>query len=86
MTSYAIKIDNRYFKDYIYATKKTADRYGGNTQLGSVITEGDIIGIITTGKPERTEVRRSVANTIAVLYDIENLENKIIEIIPIGRF
>jgi len=85
MITYAIMIENRYFKDYIYATKKTVDRYAGNTQLGSVITEGDIIGIITTDKPERTEVRRSVANTIAVLYDIENLKNKIIEIIPTGR-
>lgn len=77
---YAIKIDGEYFKDYIYADKNTKGRFG---KVQYYI--GDVINITTTKEIERTEVRRSIGNTISMLYGIEKMKNKKIEIIPIER-
>jgi hypothetical protein len=84
MIEYAVKIDSKYFKEYVYAGKTTKGRHSGHTQFGSFIQEGDIIDIITTIEPERTETKRSIGNTIALLYEIENIKNKVIQIIPIN--
>lgn len=81
---FAIKIDDKYFKEYVYATKYMSDRYTGPTSRnGTRIQEGDIIDIITTEAPERFEVSRSIGNTISTLVSIEKLKNKIIKIIPL---
>lgn len=82
---YAIKIDGKYFKEYIYAEKNIGGRFGGITEGGSVIREGDIIDIVTTEEVERTEVRRSIGNTISTLYGIDMMRDKKIEIVPIRR-
>ena len=82
MICYAIKIDNKYFKNYIYATKDDVRRYCGNATVMGLLREGDIVDIILTDKPVRTETRRSVGNTICSLYTIEKLRNKRIEIEP----
>lgn len=83
MIYYAIKIKGKYFKEYDYQEKTIKDRYAGNATLGGILKEGDIKGIICTDKPERTETRKSIGNTIAVIYDIEALKNEIIEIVPV---
>ena len=80
---YNIKINGEYFKEYIYADKTNINRYNGNTALGMCIQEGDIVDIITTPTPEREETKRSVGNTIFVLYGIDKYKNTKIEIIPI---
>lgn len=41
MTGYAIKIENRYFKEYVYAKKNTKGRQGAHSQSGTLIQEGD---------------------------------------------
>ena len=80
---YAIRIDGRYFKDYVHFDKKTIGRYSGHTALAGTLSEGDIIDVNLTNNIQRTEVARSIGNTISVLYGIEKLKNKMIEIIPI---
>ena len=82
MIVYAIKLGNLYFKDYEYATKQDVYRYSGNTALGSIVQEGDIVDIILSEKPERKETKRSLGSTIATLYQIEKIKRIIIEIIP----
>lgn len=81
--NYAIRINNRYFKEFVYA-KEISDRYAGNTAIGYRVDGDDIVDIITTDLPERTEVINSVAGTIRMLLSIEKLEGKIIEVIPLG--
>lgn len=83
MIYYAIKINNKYFKEYEYQGKIIKDRYCGNATLGGVLKEGDIKDIICTDTPQRTETRKSIGNTIAVIYDIEAFRNTTIEIVPI---
>lgn len=83
MVVYAIRIDNKYFKEYVYADKNTIGRYTGHSQLGNVIQEGDIIDLVLTDTPERTETKRSIAGSISTIYQVESMQNKIIEIIPI---
>lgn len=83
MTGYAIRIGSKYFKDYIYADKDYIGRHGGNTGLGTVVAEGDIVDVKLTNAIERTEVARSIGNTISTLYQIEKMKGKTIEIIPI---
>lgn len=83
MILYAIRIDGKYFKDYIYLDNKKSDRYAGHTALGATLQEGDIIGVKLTSCIQRTEVSRSIGNTIATLYGIESLKDKVITIIPV---
>lgn len=76
---YAIEIDGEYFKEYVYYHKDN-DR----GQFGKIrLQEGDIVDIITTKEVKRTEVKRSIGNTIEILYGIESLRDKEIKIIPI---
>lgn len=75
---YAIKIDGKYFKEYIYYDKDNNKGQFGKTRL----QDGDIVGIITTDEVERTEVRRSLGNTIATLVGIESVKERIIMIVP----
>ena len=86
MICYSIKIDNEYFKEYVYATKEDVRRYCGNATLMGRLQEGDIIDIISTKEPVREDTRRSVGNTVTTLYTIEKLRDKVIEIIPIKRW
>ena len=74
---YAIVVDGKYFKEYIYADKNIEGRFG----KGRII-EGDIIDIILTDKVERTEVGRSLGNTITTLYTIDKMRGKGIEVVP----
>lgn len=83
MITYAIKINDRYFKDYVYLDKNNKGRYAGNTGLGNNFQEGDIVDIITTELPERKEIGRSVGNTVSLLVSIDKLRGKVIEIIPL---
>lgn len=83
MPKYGIRINDRWFKEYVYHQIQIKDRYTGHTLFGTNLQEGDIVDIITTDLPERIEVPRSLGNTIALLVSIEKLEGKIIEIIPL---
>lgn len=78
---YAIKIGDKYFKDYVYASKGDVEHRYGRARVG----EGDIIDIVLTDKPERTEVRSSLGNTIGILYRQDFMRDKKAEIIPILR-
>lgn len=76
---YAIKIDGKYFKDYVYADENIAGRFGKGRILA-----GDIIDIVLTDQIERTEVGRSLGNTITTLYTIEAMRGKGMEVVAIG--
>lgn len=75
---YAIKIDEKYFKEYVYATENVSKRFGRGR-----ILEGDIVDIVLTDKVERTEVGRSLGNTITTLYTIPKMKGKGIGIVPL---
>ena len=75
---FAIKIDGKYFKEYVYYQAKVTDRYTGHTLFGNRYQEGDITDIITTDEPERLEVPRSIGNTISTLVNIEKVKNKLV--------
>lgn len=83
MILYSIKIDNKYFKEYVYADKNLLGRYAGHGKLGNLIQEGDIVDIKLTDSPERTETKRSISGTIGTIYQIEKFKDKKIEIIPV---
>lgn len=78
---YAIKVGNQYFKEYIYHDINTNGRFAGIGH-NSTLRDGDIIGIVTTDKPERTWSRRGLGGTIGTLYTIDKVRDKKIEIIP----
>lgn len=80
---YAIKIEGRYFKEYVYFEENRYGRFGGITDLGIIIKDGDIIDVITTKEPERLETPRGIGDTISILLRIETVKGKKIEIIPI---
>jgi hypothetical protein len=83
MTLYAIKINGGYFKEYVYADRNKKGRHGGHTSFGALIRDGDIIDIVTTKEPERTETRRSVGNTLATILQIDKYRGTKIEIVPV---
>jgi hypothetical protein len=83
MTLYAIKINGGYFKEYVYADRNKKGRHGGHTSFGTVIKAGDIIDIVTTKEPERTETKRSVGNTLATILQIDKYRGTKIEIVPV---
>lgn len=85
MIRYGIKIDGKYFKEYVYYQARIVDRYTGHTLFGNRYQEGDITDIITTDEPERLEVSRSIGNTISTLVSIGTLKGKVIEIVPIAE-
>lgn len=80
---YAIRIDGKYFKEYVYYQKNMKDRHTGHTTLGNRIQDGDIVDIITTDKPERIEAPMSIGGTISILTRVDKLKGKVIEIVPI---
>lgn len=80
---YAIKIDNKYFKEYMYYDKDKESRYAGHGTLDSKLKDGDIIDIVLTDNAERTETKRSIGNTIGTIYTIEKFKNKELTIIPV---
>lgn len=84
MIAYGIRINNRWFKDYVYLNESNKDRYSGNTALGNRIQDGDIVDVILTDLPERMEVTRSIGNAISILLGLEKLKYIIIEIVPLG--
>lgn len=80
---YAIKIGNKYFKSFVYSDKNTYGRFtGGATRTGNYET-GDIIDIELTKEIELTETRRSLADKIQLIYDIDKFKNKKVSIIPV---
>ncbi len=82
MYKYAIKINGEYFKEYIYLDEDNKGRYAGNTQLGNILREGDIVDIKTTIVPERFEYPRSIGNTISTILRIEKMKGSKIIIEP----
>ena len=83
MYEYALKINGEYFKEYVYLTQENKGRYAGNTQLGSLLQDGDIVDIITTKEPERFEFPRSIGEVIATILRIDKWKGSKIEIIPV---
>ena len=84
MVVYAIEIDGKYFKDYVYAKDlKTKGRWTGHTQLGSRMDPDDIVDIITTDKPERQDVKYSIGEVVKTLCSIEKVRRKKMTIVPI---
>lgn len=80
---YAIKIDGKYFKDYVYSDKNTYGRFsGGATNIGNYQTD-DIIDLILTDNIEYTTSRRNISEKIKIIYDIEKFKNKKVSIIPV---
>lgn len=51
--------------------------------LGSVLKDRDIVDIIVTENIERTEIKRSIGNTIKTILEIEKFRNEKIIIIPV---
>ena len=82
---YAIKINGMYFKEYIYLDENNKGRYTGHSAMGVLLYGGDVVDIDTTPLIDRTFSRRSVGNTINLLYQIPKLRNSTIKIIPIVR-
>ena len=81
LMEYAILINGEYFKEYIYF-----DKDNDRGQFGKVrLQDGDIIDIVTTKEIERTEVGRSLGNTITTLYGIESMKHNEVRIVPIRR-
>lgn len=83
LVRYGIRVDGKYFKEYVYYQARVVDRYTGHTLFGNRLQDGDIVDIITTDEPERLEVPRSIGNTISTLVTIEKMKDKVIEIIPL---
>jgi glycine cleavage system H lipoate-binding protein len=82
---YAIKIEDKYFKSFVYADKNTYGRFtGGATSIGNYQI-GDIIDIELTNDVELTETRRSLAERIKLIYDMDKFKDKIISIIPVSE-
>lgn len=70
MICYALKINGKFFKGYEYAVETTNGRYAGNLTTGGILNDDDITGVILTDTPERKETKRSIGNTIRVIYGI----------------
>lgn len=79
---YAIKIDGRYFKEYVYHEENRKGRFAGIGH-NSTLRDGDIVGVVTTEEPEYTWSRRGLSGTIGVLYTIDTVKDKKVEIRPI---
>lgn len=80
---YAIKIGNKYFKEFIYTKQNCQGRYGGHTGNEGVYVQGDIVDIDLTKDIELTLSRRSLGGKIKLIYDIDKFKNKKVSIIPI---
>jgi hypothetical protein len=83
---YAIKIGNKYFKEFIYDENiNSKGRFtGGATRIGNYET-GDIIDILLTEDIELTLTRRSLADKIQLIYDIDKFKKQKVGIIPINN-
>ena len=84
MVVYAIEIEGKYFKGYVYAKDlKTKGRHTGHTAFGSRMDPDDIVDIITTDKPERQDVKYSIGEVVKTLCSIDKVRRKKMTIIPI---
>lgn len=81
---YTIKIDGKYFKDFIYATKEDQGRFLGHGAQGSLIHEGDILDLELTEKAEAKFTKRSVGNKISLILQVEEYRKKEIHIVPLA--
>lgn len=77
---YAVKINGKYFKEYVYAEKNIKGRFG---KVG--VIQGDIIDLELSDEVERTFSSRCLGGTLATIYLVEKFRDKKIEIIPLGR-
>ena len=82
MTDYAIKIDGKYFYDFVYATKDNKGIYAGHGAQGSLIKEGDIIDLELTEIAKRTFSRRSIGTKISLILQVDQYKRKDIHIVP----
>ncbi|NFL43130.1 hypothetical protein FDB61_15695 [Clostridium botulinum] len=80
---YAINIDNMYFKDFVYAERSTLGRVSGHSQLAGNYNVGDIIDVKLTDNIEYMTTRRSLAEKIQLIYDIDKFKNKVVSIVPV---
>ena len=79
-----IKIDGKYFVEYIYKENNTSGRYGGHLCEGEVISYDDIIGIKVDSIGE-TFSRRSIGNVVKMIlnlmsYEVIELQNIELEV------
>ena len=82
MTEYAIKIDGKYFYDFVYATQKEQGRFMGHGAQGSLVHEDDIIDLELTERAIKTFSRRSVSTKISLILQVEKYRRKDIHIVP----
>ena len=83
---YAIKIGDKYFKEFIYDENiNSKGRFtGGATSMGNYGT-GDLIDIELTNEIELTLTRRSLADKIQLIYDIDKFKQQQVGIIPVNN-
>ena len=79
---YTIKVNGKYFKEYIYATKENLHRYAGNTQNGCLVYDGDIVDLILTEDVQYTTTKRNLAEKVRLIYGIDKFKDCTIEIRP----
>lgn len=89
MLEFAIKINDKYFKEFEYKQGKSNGRYGGNTYLSTLTASGDITGLeltedITDGKMAAVGVGGKI-QTIVNLMRYGDIEPKEISIVPVER-
>lgn len=86
---FAIKIGDKYFKEFEYKQEKSNNRYAGNTQLGYLGNAEDITGLeliedIESAKMAAVGVNGKI-HTIVNLMRYGDIEPQEISIIPVER-
>ena len=75
MVVYAIKIGNRYFKEFVYCEENTKGRYSGHWNR-EVYKKGDVIDLEPTKEADLKLTKRSLAGKIQLIYDIPKFKEK----------
>lgn len=73
---YGIRINDRWFKEYVYVDKENKDKY-------SDAKTGELVDIVLTDIPERFEFPTNVGETIDVLLQLDRMRDKLIEVVPL---
>ncbi|NFE13309.1 hypothetical protein FDB55_17585 [Clostridium botulinum] len=82
---YAIKVGNKFFKDFIYYENvNNTGRYSGHWN-GEIYKKGDIVDLALTKEAELTLTKRSLAGKIQLIYDIDKFKKKKVSIIPVNE-
>ena len=83
MTTYAIKINDKFLKDFIYYDFKNT-RFSGHSQNG-IFVDGDIIDLELTDKILETYSKRTLADKIRCIYSIDKYKKSCVSIIPVNN-